>query len=456
MGTNSDTYDHVTPITLPAASWTGHRFNGWYTESTGGTKVGDAGASYVPAEPTTLHAQWTAYTVSFDGNGATNPDSLSAGANGTVTLPTPVRTGYTFNGWYTEAAGGSKIGNGGASYTPAADITLHAQWTINSYKVTITTSNSSTEVTNNSTGATISNGGSVPYDTVVKVVLTYTQSNSLTFTIKQGNTNVTRYNDEACTSSTTSTDAGTYYFKMPAGDVTINSSSAAGSCITVGTLITLADGTQVPVEDLTGEEELLVWNLETGRYESAPIVFIDSDPALDYTIMHTVFSDGTDVEVVYEHGFFDIDLGRYVYINADTMNDFIGHRFVKQGDLGQNTWEIVTLVDIWTETVNIAVYSPVTFGQLCYYTNDILSMPGGIAGMFNIFDVDVDTMTYDAEKMAADIETYGLFTYEDFEGIIPEGAYYAFNGSWLKVAIGKGNITWEYIAYLAERYGVFF
>ena len=55
-----------------------------------------------------------------------------------MTLPTPSRTGYTFNGWYTAASGGTKVGNGGASYTPSADTTLYAQWTANTntlYKV---------------------------------------------------------------------------------------------------------------------------------------------------------------------------------------------------------------------------------------------------------------------------------------------------------------------------------
>jgi hypothetical protein len=79
-------------------------------------------------------------------------------------------------------------------------------------------------------------------------------------------------------------------------------------------------------------------------------------------------------------------------------------------------------------------------------------MPGGIDGLFNIFDVDTDTMSYDAEKKAQDIEKYGLYTFEDFAGMIPEEAYYAFNGAYLKVAIGKGLLTWEDIAYLAERY----
>ena len=82
----------------------------------------------------------------------------------------------------------------------------------------------------------------------------------------------------------------------------------------------------------------------------------------------------------------------------------------------------------------------------------MLSMPGGIDGLFNIFEVDPDTMMYDKEAMAADIEKYGLFTYEDFEELIPEVIYEAFNCKYFKVAIGKGLITWDGIVGLIERY----
>lgn len=36
------------------------KFNGWYTASSGGTKVGGANSSYTPSSDTTLYAQWTA------------------------------------------------------------------------------------------------------------------------------------------------------------------------------------------------------------------------------------------------------------------------------------------------------------------------------------------------------------------------------------------------------------
>ena len=43
-----------------------------------------------------------------------------------VTLPTPTRTGYIFNGWYD---GTNKVGDGGATYKPINNITLKASWT---------------------------------------------------------------------------------------------------------------------------------------------------------------------------------------------------------------------------------------------------------------------------------------------------------------------------------------
>jgi len=36
--------------------------------------------------------------------------------------------------------------------------------------------------------------------------------------------------------------------------------------------------------------------------------------------------------------------------------------------------------------------------------------------------------------------------------MITQDAFDAFNGQWLMVSIGKGLLTWEDIAYMAERY----
>lgn len=233
----------------------------------------------------------------------------------------------------------------------------------------------------------------------------------------------------------------------------LTSSSGSGSgCVTPDTLITLADGSQKRVDELTGDEMLLVWNMETGAYDAAPIVFVDNDAEMEYAVVRLTFSDGSEVKVIAEHGFFDLDLGKYVYIDADNYADYVGHRFVAEGDVAANAWNVVTLDAAVVEYEVTTAWSPVTFSHLCYYTNGVLSMPGGIEGLFNIFEVNTDTMTYDARQMQEDIDTYGLLTLEDFGGMITEDAFEAFNGKYLAVALGKGLLTWEDIAYMAERY----
>ena len=60
--------------------------------------------------------------------------------------------------------------------------------------------------------------------------------------------------------------------------------------------------------------------------------------------------------------------------------------------------------------------------------------------------------------MNDDIQTYGLFTYEEFAEVlpVPETIFEAFNGQYLKVALGKGLITWETLHELVVRYEKFF
>jgi uncharacterized repeat protein (TIGR02543 family) len=130
----SATVDEGSSVSLPDPSYSGYTFSGWYDAASGGRKVGDAFSLYEPAANITLYAQWiqnavTQYTVTYNVNGGDGtPTSVTVNAGGSVTLPSVSRTGYTLDGWYTSPSGGTNIGNVNASYTPAANITLYAQW----------------------------------------------------------------------------------------------------------------------------------------------------------------------------------------------------------------------------------------------------------------------------------------------------------------------------------------
>jgi hypothetical protein len=230
-----------------------------------------------------------------------------------------------------------------------------------------------------------------------------------------------------------------------------------GGCVAAGTLITLADGSQVAVENLKGDESLLVWNAYSGTFDSAPVVFIDSDEYTEYQIIHLYFSDGTDVQVISEHAFWDYDENEYVFLREDAAR-YIGHTFAKCDEVGTTlNMSKVQLENVVIEQQYTSAYSPVTYGYLCYFVNGMLSMPGATEGLINIFSVTSGSLTYDSEKMAQDIATYGLFTYEEFAELVPvtKEFFDAFGGKYLKISIGKGYTTIEKLNALVQTYAQF-
>lgn len=115
--------------TLQTATREGYSFDGWYTAVVDGTKVT---ASTMVTGNVTYYAHWlqnvTYYTVTFNANGGSCSTSSKQYSSGSTlgTLPTATREGYSFDGWYTVAVGGTKLSD---STPVTADMTLYAQWT---------------------------------------------------------------------------------------------------------------------------------------------------------------------------------------------------------------------------------------------------------------------------------------------------------------------------------------
>ncbi|MBE6606255.1 MAG: CHAP domain-containing protein [Ruminococcaceae bacterium] len=109
----------------------GYAFKGWATSSIGSIEYEAAGV-YSANKSVILYAVWQAntYTVAFNANnGSVSTASKSVTYDSTYgTLPTPTRSGYTFDGWYTSATGGTKITNT-TNVTITSDQTLYANWT---------------------------------------------------------------------------------------------------------------------------------------------------------------------------------------------------------------------------------------------------------------------------------------------------------------------------------------
>ena len=76
---------------------------------------------------TVTQAAPTEYVILFNANGGTvSPDSATTVGRKLENLPTPTRSGYTFDGWYTEQSGGEKVSG---DTVLEQSTTLYAHWT---------------------------------------------------------------------------------------------------------------------------------------------------------------------------------------------------------------------------------------------------------------------------------------------------------------------------------------
>ena len=130
-------------FTLPApAEREGYTFAGWFTAQADGTQVQDDATLTADLM---LYAQWTAnsYTVTFEANGgegSMNQQTFTYDVAQALNQNTFTRTGYSFTGWNTQADGnGSTYGDKAEvlnlTTEAGVNITLYAQWSINSYTI---------------------------------------------------------------------------------------------------------------------------------------------------------------------------------------------------------------------------------------------------------------------------------------------------------------------------------
>jgi uncharacterized repeat protein (TIGR02543 family) len=91
-----------------------------------------------------VHAQWwaegepppTQHTLTFNSSGGSPVEAGTAAAGTAVSEPAaPTRLGYIFQGWYNAASGGTRYS---WPHTLSANITMHAQWTVNPNSLGIT------------------------------------------------------------------------------------------------------------------------------------------------------------------------------------------------------------------------------------------------------------------------------------------------------------------------------
>ena len=219
------------------------------------------------------------------------------------------------------------------------------------------------------------------------------------------------------------------------------------SCFAEGTGITMADGTVKAIEDIKGGEQILAYDFFTGEYVAKDISLLVNHGDDLYKVNNLYFSDGTTLRTIGDHGVFDYDLNKFVYINGENYTDYIGHKFAKAGVSGT---ELVTLDRVEFTEEYVGCYSISSAGTSNAVAGGMLTVAPP-EDFYNWIEMD-GKMRYDSAKFAEDVATYGLYTYDDFKDYVTEEQFEQWNGAYLKIAVEKGLFTFDYIIELIGRY----
>lgn len=218
------------------------------------------------------------------------------------------------------------------------------------------------------------------------------------------------------------------------GDIIVTASCPWDWCLIEGTMIALADGTSVPIEEVTYDTLLKVWNYETGSVGAEYPAWIEKrGTTISYQL--TKFSDGTELKTSGWHGVFDVD--KNAFISIDDPEFVVGTRIYKVNE--NNELEAITAVSIERVQEEVHYYHVVSSQYYNIIANNIITTDGAVY-LSNLYGFD-ENIKWPAIREEIMSDPNNLYTFEDFEDIgMPRKMF-----DDLRVREGK---------YLATKYGI--
>lgn len=90
----------------------------------------------------------------------------------------------------------------------------------------------------------------------------------------------------------------------------------SGFCLAVGTLVTLSDGSSKPIEDITYQDQLRVWDFDKGDLSQSKALWIKRAETVQQFNLLT-FSDGSTLRTINQHRIFNKEAGAFTYPMTD-------------------------------------------------------------------------------------------------------------------------------------------
>ncbi|MDG1905595.1 MAG: Hint domain-containing protein [Arenicella sp.] len=137
-----------------------------------------------------------------------------------------------------------------------------------------------------------------------------------------------------------------------------------GICLIEGTLCRLSDGSEIRIEDVSYNDELLVWNFDEAKFGSAKPIWIKVVQTVD-RYGQVSFSDGSTLGAFKKHRIFNKQAGMFTYL----MDDDTPIGTITINAVGK---EVSVVSKKWVEE-KVNIYNVVTDTHLNMFTNGLLT-----------------------------------------------------------------------------------
>jgi len=220
---------------------------------------------------------------------------------------------------------------------------------------------------------------------------------------------------------------GVYFMKTP---------FEYNTCFVKGTLITMADGTTKKIEDVKVGDVVKTFDHESGDFSSAEVYVAWSEKVKPETTFKLNFEGGYTVHCVAAHTFLEKETMKYERFTSGTAKNYIGKSFFAE----DGKWHKLESVSIEEDTEWL--YEIYTAEHQNAFADGMLSCPADVDYLLNIYELD-ENLKADEKQLAADIEKYGLTTYEYAKNRcgLTKDWYDAAGTKYLFIAVGKGLFT---------------
>ena len=189
-------------------------------------------------------------------------------------------------------------------------------------------------------------------------------------------------------------------------------------CFTEGTLVTLADGSTKPIENVTYDDLLLVYDFDRGEFSySYPVWISQPGQYSNYFLMK--FDDGSEVEIVLSHRLFNTQNLSFEK-SVDALYTQVGQPFFKQS-IDQNGNPVITTpkcISIEKIKKTCTYYNMVTSQALNFFANGFLGSTG-ISNIYTFEKLENGHYIHNQEELETTRGTEtipeDMFSYEQFD-----------------------------------------